>query len=300
MDQAWTLVPDSETDFSFMADWGMQRQVDDLNTAVTVARGVRSLTEIAPTGMLLLGYSSGSPVGFALLNQEVSIPSKYRNIAGLIGVDQGVVSDIPVWQTAMCGSVATYQGLIDSGQYQDYNPLPAFGTPALQNPDGASVLIPGFTNLQAGLALGVFPFFADISSHFLAGKFDADGVPTGLQYTNVDNWIDFMVYSPPYEPAAFERDEYITSCPTAGDVPWDDHLGQVQVPILYVMAGGGFGFTGEYTLDGLGSKDITRIGTVSLHPASESVLDFGHIDLWMASNSQSLVWQPILDWLKRH
>jgi hypothetical protein len=249
--------------------------------------------------MLMSGYSSGSTTGFALLNQETQRPSRLRNVTGFVPVDQGVLTNVSEWEAASCAAVANYQTLINGGQYQDNNPLPAFGTPALQDPTAPSLLIPGYTNLQAALALGVFPFFAGVSSHFLGGTFDGGGVPTGLQYSNVNDWIDFMVSAPPYEPLAYERDEYITNCPQAGGVPWDDHLGDVRVPVLYVMAGGGFGYTGEYTLDVLGSTDISRL-RVSLHPSTEAELDFGHIDLFLANNAQGLVWQPILAWIRNH
>ena len=299
IDHAWTLVPASVTGFGFMANWGMQRMVDELSIAVAVARITRQITGNGFSAMLLSGYSAGSTTGFALLNQETCLPPVLRNVSGFIPVDQGVATNVPEWEAAMCAAVENYRNLMSAGQYQDNNPLVAFGTPAVQDPSGPSVLIPGFTNLQAGLALGVFPFFSDVSSHFLAGTFDTDGVPTGLQYSNVDDWLDFMVSAPPYEPLAFERDEYITNCPQAGDVPWDDHLDDIRVPILYVMAGGGFGYTGEYTLSLLGSSDITRL-RVSLHPPSEAALDFAHIDLFLANNAQQLVWRPILTWIRSH
>jgi hypothetical protein len=34
---------------------------------------------------------------------------------------------------------------------------------------------------------------------------------------------------------------------------------------------------------------------VTLSPME--LLDFGHIDLWTANNTQDLVWEPILDWV---
>ena len=71
------------------------------------------------------------------------------------------------------------------------------------------------------------------------------------------------------------------------------------MPILYVGAGGGTGEHGYYTLSLTGSKDTTKF-TVQLHPNEERVLDFGHVDLFTATNAETLVWQPILDWLVAH
>lgn len=299
IDQAWTLVPEEETDFSFMKDWGMARQVHDLKKAMTLARIIRFLSGNGLKPLHLLGYSSGSTVGFALLNDESSQPLNNRNVAGYIGVDQGVATDNSTWEAIMCETVAGYQALIDAGQYQDFNPLPFFGRAAVSDPEGASELIPGFTNLQAALALGVYPLFEPYPGHFFAGIFDSDFLPTGMQYTDLEDWLDFLTYAPPYEPVAFERDEYITSCPAAGEVPWDDHLDLVTNPVLYVSAGGGFGGSGLHTLSLLGSSDITKL-QVSFHPESEVLLDYGHIDLFLASNAEAEVWQPILDWLVAH
>ncbi|MCB0689631.1 MAG: hypothetical protein KDC53_23990 [Saprospiraceae bacterium] len=299
IDQAWTLIPEEETDFTFMKDWGMQRQVQDLKKAMTLVRVIRFLSGNGLTPLNLLGYSSGSTVGFALLNEETSITENNHNVAGYIGVDQGVHTDNSIWENITCDLSAGYQALLDAGQYQDYNPLPFFGSAAQSDPEGASELIPGFSNLQAAQALAIYPLFEPYPGHFLAGIFDSNSLPTGLQNVSTEDWLDFLIYSPPYEPVAFERDEYMTSCPSAVDVSWDDNLSQVQNPILYIVAGGGFGSTGTETLNQLGSADITTL-EISLYPKADVALDFGHIDLFLANNADEQVWKPILSWILAH
>ncbi|MDH4338553.1 MAG: hypothetical protein OEX18_14880, partial [Candidatus Krumholzibacteria bacterium] len=74
IDQDWILVPESETDFSFMADWGLQHNVDNLNIGMTIAREARLLTGNGFRKMNLLGYSSGVITTFALVNQETQLP----------------------------------------------------------------------------------------------------------------------------------------------------------------------------------------------------------------------------------
>jgi hypothetical protein len=76
-------------------------------------------------------------------------------------------------------------------------------------------------------------------------------------------------------------------------------LGDITVPVLYVGAGGGFGDSGLYTTTLLGSTDVTS-HIVSLVPAAQPAIDFGHADLFQGTNAQSLVWQPILTWLQVH
>jgi hypothetical protein len=296
IDQSWSIVPPGVTDFNFMANWGMDRCIADLRTGLEIARVARRLTGNGNERMPLLGYSSGAALGFAYVNDEAGLPRGLRQVSAYIPVDYGLVTNDPAWEQTGCEDLAFLQDMLDAGTYQFDNPFVVFGPPARDDPGGPSAAIPGFTNLQAALFLATIPAYAVHSYHYLAGTFDSDGLPTGLQYTQIGMWIDFMCSAPPYEAAAFMRDYSLASCPSH-DVPWDDHLGQISVPILYVLAEGGAGPGFVYTLDQAGSSDktILRIG---LHPPEEALLDYGHIDLFIADNAPALVWQPILDWLE--
>ena len=82
------------------------------------------------------------------------------------------------------------------------------------------------------------------------------------------------------------------------DVPFDDHLDDISVPVLYVGAGGGFGEFGVYTTTLLGSTDVTtRVVDLTRRPAP---VDFGHADLFLATDARTLVWRPILNWIRAH
>ena len=89
-----------------------------------------------------------------------------------------------------------------------------------------------------------------------------------------------------------------TTCDSE-DVPWDDYLGDITVPIFNVGAAGGLGTISEYTLGLVGSSDVTSL-VVALYPADYIMVDFGHIDIFIADNAQSLVWMPVLDWVNDH
>jgi hypothetical protein len=125
---------------------------------------------------------------------------------------------------------------------------------------------------------------------------DESGLPTGLRFSDTDDWIDFMRFAPAYEPTLYLRDEYITNVSDA--TPYDDHLGEIEVPVLYVKARGGFGYTGVYTLALLGSTDITSIEATG--GIADPLLDFGHIDLFLADITEGLAWQPIVQWIEDH
>ena len=99
---------------------------------------------------------------------------------------------------------------------------------------------------------------------------------------------------PPYEPVnLFAQGEQLM-CDVSDPHFFEDHLEDITVPILYVGAGGGFGEFGVYTTTLLGSQDIT-IHLVDLRPEeAQRIEDFGHVDLFLADDARTLVWQPIL------
>ncbi len=296
MDQAFCLIPADETDFSSLADWDMYKFAQDTRTGLAIARTVRLFTGNGFRKMNLLGFSGGAVLGFAVVNEETMLPYGKRHVGGFIPVDQGLFSDDEDFAASDCGTAQYYAELVDSGEFVEENFFPMFGVPAREDPEGPSELIEGFNNLQAALAVAVYPAVEGFPYHYLAGEFDIDGLPNGLQYTNIDLWVDFMIHAPPFFPNAFTRDEYISSC-GAEDAPWSNQLDEVNLPVFYVSAAGGFGLVYSHTLDLMTNADISTL-TVELHPSEEIDLDFAHVDLFTASNAPQLVWQPILDWIK--
>ena len=74
----------------------------------------------------------------------------------------------------------------------------------------------------------------------------------------------------------------------------DDNLVNVTVPVLYIGADGGFGTSGLFSTTLLGSTDKETL-IVDLTP--DQLHDFGHSDLFLGIGAQTLVWEPLLDWL---
>ena len=294
VDQAWTLVPAGVTDLTFMNDWGMERNVDDLELGIHVARAVRLLTGNGLRQMYLLGYSSGAVTGFGFLDRESQLPPGRRTIKGFISGDFGYKSDHEGLLAAFGAEYEVLRDLLDSGVYSYDSPFPLFGPLAETDPDGPSPLIEGLTNLQAAIGLAAWPFYSEIDYHFLAGVFDSDGVPTGLTYTDVDMWIDFMLSGPPYEAMRFlvEYEGIIVGV----ENEWDDHLSDIEVPILYLYANGGAGPYTLATLDLIGSEDVTTMG-IGFLPPEEAAFDFAHVDLFIANDAPGLVFEPIWDWM---
>ncbi len=296
MDYGWAAVPEETTDFSFMKGWGIAKDNREVESALSVARWIRVTTGQGFGPLHLLGFSWGAILTYPIAGEETRKPAFLRSVKGIIAVDAPLVfpSGSPEAATG-CNDLARYQAMIDSGIYVD-----TFGVllrrvagAAIEDANGSSVDIPGLTNSQAGLYLG-----ASGTWHFAGGYFDDQGIPTGLRFTEPRLWFDLLKSLPPYCPVQEAVDLAASQCGMT-DVPFDDNLSRITLPILYVGSRGGWGEAGYYTTTRTGSKDITKF-TVQLLPDDQRAYDFGHADLFMATNAETLVWRPILDWLLAH
>jgi hypothetical protein len=312
IDYRWTLVPASVTDLSFMKDWGLDQDAHDLGAAIAVARIARALTGSGYGKIFLLGWSRGGDIGYAYLNDETRLRPGRRQVRGFIPVDIYLKTDVPQLRAAACQRQQNTEAAIAAGNYA--NPsgglIAALGALAVADPNGSSILngppfnLPSFTNRQAGLLVGeeTFLFLAGLEPapfyHFTGGSFDAQGKPAGLLYSNDADLFAFEQGSAPFQPNRELADSDAATCGNTA-VPFDQHLADVKVPILYVGAGGGFGEYGLYTTTLLGTKDVT-VHIVHMVPANQRLADYGHADLFLANDAHTLVWQAILDWLKAH
>ena len=307
IDLGWTFVPASTTDFSFFAGWGMERDARDVGLALALVRDVRTRTGEGHGRVHLLGWSRGGHIGYAYLNAETQVPPGLRNAAGFIPVDIFLKTDVEALRQSACVRAAAGQALIDGGTYQSAIGalVITVGQLAKAAPDDPSPVFPGLTNREAALLLGaatfaIFPPDQQIVPvyHFTAGTFDEFGVPTGLLYTDEALWFDFLIGASPFQPEQEVLDGDLVLCDET-DVAFDDHLGEISVPVLYVGAGGGFGEFGVYTTTLLGSTDV-QIHVVDLEPPAARLFDFGHGDLFTAVNAEAQSWQAILSWLQTH
>ena len=307
MDFAWTLVPNETTDFSFMKDWGVERDLDHTLAAMSIARLIRGLTGQGLGRMNLLGYSYGAGVAYGAAGRETQEHRILRDIKGIIAVDQLMkFEDTPEGETfrqTACNTAAGIKAAMEGGTYHfdQGATLALVGGLALNDPDGDSPLPPfsGLTNYQAALAIITSPTPAAPTPgwHFASGKFEGAGpLPTGLEDSDPIRWNRFLSSLPPFQPQKTAYDVRACLCDEE-DVAFDDYLCQISVPILYLGAGGAFGTYGYYTSSLTESQDITN-HTVSLR--APTVLDFGHGDLMLANDAPALVWEPLQQWLADH
>jgi hypothetical protein len=307
IDYGWALVPLSETDFTFMQNWGMQRDVDDLEAAILFARVIRATTGSDGGRLALLGFSYSGLTGFVLANEETRRSCPARQVKAYIPIDLTFLTNDPAFQSASCASEPFYRQLVIQGSYNDNSGsyYEIIGNLAQSDPNGLSPVLPPWTNLQTSLVLGAAPWlfqgYLPPPSHLVAGVFGPGGtdtIPIGLQYTSVSTWNNAFASASPWQPILEEADELAISCGDANPA-YTDSLSLVRIPVLYIGAAGGQGNLGLYTLTQLGSQDVQHY-VVSFYPPDQAALDYGHVDLVLADNARDLVWSRILDWLNGH
>jgi hypothetical protein len=307
IDYGWALVPLAETDFTFMKTWGLQRDIDDLEKALAFARAVRSITGSGGGRFTLLGDSLSGWTGYALLNQESQKSCAVRQVKAWIPVETIFNTNDPIGIAGACEGEAALQQAVAQGIYNDSTGSADAigGTLSLTDPNGTSPFFPPDTNLQAFLVVGaatwqVVPIFPPLG-HYYAGTFGPsgiNGIPTRFTFTSLLRAENTYIYSPSYEPIQLELESNAIQCGD-GLPAYSSNLSKINVPVFYVGAAGGDGRYGLYTLTLLGSGDISH-HIVSFYPPSQVALDYGHADIFDATNAKDVAWSKILAWLRDH
>ncbi len=296
IDQRWCLVPPEVTNFEFMETWDMPMHIADLGVAVDVARLLRLLTGNGWDQMVLLGFSFGAELSFGLVDGETQLPPCQRSIKGFIPVDMVIkLPEGSPWRQWICDYQPYYETQIALGIYGEGALFRPVGILARDEPNGDSPFFPGLTNYQAALTVGTALLYGVPPFHLFAGIYEGE-LPIGMHFISNEAWIELLCTMSYVESNVASLDQCHEIC--GGDVPWNRHWAQIEVPIFYVTARGGFGEAGLYQLDLLGSNDVSSL-VVSALPG-DPTLDFGHLDLFLTTPARSLVWQPILEWIEAH
>ncbi|NOK20024.1 hypothetical protein [Corallococcus carmarthensis] len=320
LDLRWVGVPEEEKDFQFMADWSLQTHVKDVGTGLALADVVRRLSgNGGDDRMFLLGWSRGATIGYAYLDGESQRPRAQRRVDGFVPMDMPVRfgPDAAQQRKWACERYKVLKADRVKGRTEGGLLGPAPGIPvrqigwlADQYPNSASQLpvglagLPKPTNRQAAvIAAGdtaalLKPLQPITPGYHLAGSIpDTSGLPDKTAFTPEPTLFDYFQLAVPYQ----SLNEVVeTEAQLCGlDVPYDDHLQDVKVPVLYIGAAGGVGRYGEYSTRLLGSTDVTHL-IVRGRPEAERALDFGHADLFLARDARVRVWQPLFQWLQAH
>jgi hypothetical protein len=198
----------------------------------------------------------------------------------------------------LCQLEAVYRSFHDAGPFLFDNLFTIeMAKLAQKDPNSVSPYGAPLTNLQFALenAAGL-PFWPIYSYHLLAVVRDSSGIAADGRYTITSELLSILRARVPYSiPNAMIADMFAPSCATT-ESPYDDKLGEVRVPVLYIGMAGGFGRFGEYTTERLGSRDITKL-IVQLQPDANAADDVGHMEAFTAEHAPHLVWQPIHAWI---
>ena len=306
MDYGWALVPPDETDFEFMGQWGLAKDVAHAEAALSFARSIRVGTGQGNGRLHVLGFSYGGAVAYPLVGAETVQPPGLRNVKGMIALEIGVKLENEGDREFYCAMAEIDQARLDSNPPNSYaNDIGVIfqllGYLASADPGGASPFFDGFTNWQAVLFVGTSTELITPGQfwHLVGGDLDEYGIPSGLRFTDDQLWVGVMGASfPPYYPVRIDVDTDQLLCGTV-DTPLDDHFAQITVPILHVGAKGGFGPSAYASTTFTASRDVTTITVQRLSDADEA-MDFGHADTVLATEAETLVWRPILDWIMAH
>lgn len=307
VDLAWTLVPTTESDFTFMKDWGLQHDIDNIETGLSFARMVRSQTGSDGGPLTLLAWSRGGWHGYALLNQESQVSCNQRQVKAFIPVETMYKTDSPDSQAVFCSNESYWYQAHANGTYNlDFSIYRTLGQQAIQAPNATSppsLCDNPYTNLTCSLSIAAQPGNSFTPQyHFNGGYFVGNdvnsGIADGLAFTNPARMNALWAGVASDENGLMLAETYAITCGDDPNLPFDKHLGDIKVPVHYVGAAGGMGGYGLYTLSLLGSKDITD-HIVTFYPPDKADYDFGHVDLWYADNAQKLVWDDILGFIDK-
>jgi len=295
IDLGWTLVPEETSDFSFMDDWGLEKEIDHTLAAMSVARLIRGLTRQSFQRINMLGYCSGGLIVYGAAGRETQIHPILRHVKGIIPVDAYVLHDNATLHQVDCDAAAAYKASLDAGIYQseDGIMLAYLCNLALNQPDQASPIpdFDGLTNRQVVMMLGTSPNDPVTEWQFFGGTMDS------FNYTDPARFFRLGVSLPPYMPNRMLYENYAVLC-DPDDVTFDDHIGDIALPILNIATGGGFGDISYYTPTMTSSSDIQNY-MVSI-PGMEKSEDYAHADIWLGYDADEMLWSELYAWLIEH
>jgi len=286
IDMGWTMVPnDDSLDFSFMEGWGYEKDASHTIQAMGIARIVRGITGQGFSSLNLLGFSSGNTVTYAVANSETQENNIGKHhVKGIISVDNAFM--VQNGEDSGCESAQAVIDQINNGVFQNTNGqfFQTVGYLAHELPNELSPIFGdgSTTNIQAFRLIFAIDAFG-FGFQFFGGDFG------GLSNTDeeratrgVSNYSHFM-------PNQLWSEIDAVNCSSI-NVTFDDHIGLITVPIFYVGAEVGVGTAGEYTSSLTSSTDITN----------HIVSGFGHVDSWLAQDSDYLLWSELRRWIVNH
>lgn len=302
-DRRWTTAPETGADLSDEGAMSLDQELGDIATALGFARGVRLVGDASTQRMTLVGFSRGGELAYFYASREATRPAALRHVGGLVPLDVYVSlspADEDLRRTFCEFAAGEYAALADGVTDSPNDFQITAGRLALAAPDDPSPLNPARSNRDVmrrfvGLT---FNFFPATPLYHLIAPVRAGTEVTGLRLSSDDVVARWLAGAPPHQSM---REAADTDALTCGDppLPVDVPLSRIRVPLLLIAAAGGYGDHAVFSTTQVGSTDVTAMVIRQLPPEREAE-DIGHADLLFAPAAESLAWQPLLAWLRRH
>jgi pimeloyl-ACP methyl ester carboxylesterase len=292
-------VPYGHPDLSVMKGWGIAQDARHTEIALLIARWIRAISgqDVGPIN--LLGFSYGGFLAYAVANEDTQQPGILKNVKGIISVDGTALKAAPgsAAQTSACNALSAIKANLAKGVYvTDSSSSMKSGRAALDFPQALSEA----SGAEIAPYFPAFPAYTftnfqiipvnNIRSRFLGGEYAVSPAAVSLFYTNPDRFVSLAANTPPYVPYQWQYDSNASRCDNPTDpVTFDDHLGNITVPILSISRQE----ANAYVTTRTGSIDVTK---VIVNDTLDPKL-YGHADFFMADNAAEFVWRPILNWM---
>jgi pimeloyl-ACP methyl ester carboxylesterase len=306
MDYGWTAVPHGYPDLSVMQGWGIEKDAEHTQTALSIARWMRATSGQGAGPIHLLGFSYGGFLVYAVAADDTQRPGNLKNVKGIIPVDGTTFKAAN--QAGDCNALPGIKAALAAGTMAvDSSGNTVLGRAAIDDPGALSAVklnalnpyfpaVPQFTFTNYQAALATF-----VRSRFVGGTYEIVPPPSvDLYFTNGPRFVSLLADSPPYAPYQWIYDSFASRCGSADDpVAFDDHLGEITVPIFCIARQSAGLFTTSLTA----SDDVSSlIVNSTLNPSL-----YGHADFFLADsatipadNAANKIWRPILEWILAH
>ena len=306
IDYGYSFVPPDATSFEFLSGWGVEKDAEHVQAALSIARWLRVMSMQGTGPMHLLGFSYGGLLVYAAAAEDTQRPGHLRNIKGIIPVDGTPIKVAPgsPQQLNACKLAGDTLALLGAGKYQfDFRASSARGLKALNDPDGMSPSSGGVVSQPPFLPFPAFPANTFTNFQFsqvnavrnktLGGTYTVSPPSVTLFFAEALRIVGLQAVTPPYYPNQIDYEGAASRCDSdLYPVAFDDHFAEVDVPIYYIARADNW----YYPVTLVRSADVTTNIVNQLWDPSL----YGHADFFLADDAASVIWQPILDWIRAH
>lgn len=294
LDRRETNVPVTETDFSYMEGWTIDKYLSDTYCGVAVSRIQTSLLNNRPAGeveVMAIGHSHGALILTAYEAGEYD-DSLLGSVDKVVPVEIIIRYD-PAYPELIQAQAQQFVEISESIEMGTYNADNMAGMMQLAylasaSPDDESPVLPGLTNRQVFRLMASqtymfseYPYTEDY--HYWSGDVD------GLYYVDENRVLNAALNGGAVPYAPINMDLYMAGL--MGNMEgYEIDPARVDSPVLYVGLGGGFGAYGSWWYE-------NEVGKINGKVKSIIWNDQGHGSIALDYNSPEL-WSEINCWLE--